>query len=405
MTPVEKQALQDKLSVLETELNGYLAGEYNVDPNKKTDYQNWVTSHKPFHWFTAFYGILKAGGFDVIIGNPPYVVSKGVDKYETKSCGNLYAYVFERSFRLLKKNGWKSMIIPVAAYSTNRMGPLQNLFHRYKRVGWVQTYAIRPAKLFVGAEQRLAIYTLQQGSKSSDMLYTSRYNKWNEKFRPHLFAVLEHADVTQIAFQNSVPKMHSEIEQSLWKKMTRFSTLGKHLARNPTSCPVYFHDAPGYWIRVMDFVPYFSNERDGEIRSSHVKCLYLTTELDAAVVTAALNTSLFYWWFVILSNCRDLVLREISKFPIGVREMTAPIQQHLSQISVDLMEDLKFHAQRKERNQRTTGRVIYDEFYPSYSKSIIDEIDRLLAKHYGFTDEELDFIINYDIKYRMGLGN
>lgn len=35
-------------------------------------------------------------------------------------------------------------------------------------------------------------------------------------------------------------------------------------------------------------------------------------------------------------------------------------------------------------------------------KPIIDEIDRLLAKHYGFTPEELDFIINYDIKYRMG---
>ncbi len=29
-------------------------------------------------------------------------------------------------------------------------------------------------------------------------------------------------------------------------------------------------------------------------------------------------------------------------------------------------------------------------------------IARALAKHYGFTDEELDFIINYDIKYRMG---
>jgi hypothetical protein len=26
----------------------------------------------------------------------------------------------------------------------------------------------------------------------------------------------------------------------------------------------------------------------------------------------------------------------------------------------------------------------------------------LLAQHYGFTQEELDFIINYDIKYRMG---
>ena len=31
-----------------------------------------------------------------------------------------------------------------------------------------------------------------------------------------------------------------------------------------------------------------------------------------------------------------------------------------------------------------------------------DEIDRVLARHYGVTDEELDFIINYDIKYRMG---
>ena len=35
-------------------------------------------------------------------------------------------------------------------------------------------------------------------------------------------------------------------------------------------------------------------------------------------------------------------------------------------------------------------------------QSVIDEIDRVLARHYGFTDEELDFIINYDIKYRMG---
>jgi len=45
------------------------------------------------------------------------------------------------------------------------------------------------------------------------------------------------------------------------------------------------------------------------------------------------------------------------------------------------------------------------------SKAILDEIDRVLAAHYGFTQEELDFIpstkllragINYDIKYRKG---
>jgi hypothetical protein len=44
------------------------------------------------------------------------------------------------------------------------------------------------------------------------------------------------------------------------------------------------------------------------------------------------------------------------------------------------------------------------ETFPFAStKPLIDQIDTLLALHYGFTEEELDFIINYDIKYRMGL--
>jgi hypothetical protein len=43
----------------------------------------------------------------------------------------------------------------------------------------------------------------------------------------------------------------------------------------------------------------------------------------------------------------------------------------------------------------------FDLFYPIYPKFLINEIERGLAKHYDFSDEELDFIINYDIKYRM----
>ena len=46
--------------------------------------------------------------------------------------------------------------------------------------------------------------------------------------------------------------------------------------------------------------------------------------------------------------------------------------------------------------------VHIETFNPALSKEIIDEIVIALAKHYGFTAEELDFIINYDIKYRMG---
>ena len=38
---------------------------------------------------------------------------------------------------------------------------------------------------------------------------------------------------------------------------------------------------------------------------------------------------------------------------------------------------------------------------PKLSKPIIDQIDRVLASYYDFTDEEFDFIINYEIKYRI----
>ena len=46
--------------------------------------------------------------------------------------------------------------------------------------------------------------------------------------------------------------------------------------------------------------------------------------------------------------------------------------------------------------------MVYYEYYPKRSKNYIDQIDQNIARHYSLTDEELDFIINYDIKYRMG---
>jgi len=38
-------------------------------------------------------------------------------------------------------------------------------------------------------------------------------------------------------------------------------------------------------------------------------------------------------------------------------------------------------------------------------EDITHEMNPHMSKSYGFTEEELDFIINYDIKYRMGLGS
>ncbi|PIY02407.1 MAG: hypothetical protein COZ21_14310, partial [Bacteroidetes bacterium CG_4_10_14_3_um_filter_31_20] len=78
------------------------------------------------------------------------------------------------------------------------------------------------------------------------------------------------------------------------------------------------------------------------------------------------------------------------------------ILKRLSLITPRLMTSLNETSIIKTTNYKTKGEIVYQEFYPRHSKSIIDEIDTVLAEHYGFTAEELDFIINYDIKYRMG---
>ena len=68
-------------------------------------------------------------------------------------------------------------------------------------------------------------------------------------------------------------------------------------------------------------------------------------------------------------------------------------------------EGIEDNSAHKVIRTKQGHKIEYHEMNTASSKPIIDEIDRVLARHYGFTDEELDFIINYDIKYRMGLAN
>jgi hypothetical protein len=102
------------------------------------------------------------------------------------------------------------------------------------------------------------------------------------------------------------------------------------------------------------------------------------------------------------TNCRDLNPFDLQQFPIGISQMSLDTKKELIRLSEILMTDYKDKSCLKLKQSASTGEIQYQEFYPRKSKPIIDEIDRILAQHYGFTEEELDFIINYDIKYRMG---
>ena len=405
VTANDKADLRRRLESLSGELDRYLATEYGVDLNKTAVYDAWRASHQPFHWFVEFYGVMSRGGFDVVIGNPPYVEYSrakseyAVTGYKTEPCGNLYAFVVERNNGLCSRDGRTSMIVPHSAICIDRMSELQAILFD-DSMTWVSSYDIRPSKLFEGVDQRLCIYVTRRGN-SGQSLFSSRYHRWHEDNRPMLLQHLEYVDSTSFDFTNSVPKMESLLGTRVLARLKRLAPLGVSLSGRHGHT-LYYHNAPRYWVRAMDFAPYFWNERDGEQTSTQVKALRLATVDEAATVVAALNSSLFYWWFLLLSDCRHLNLREIDSFPLGLERMGKSTKQRLAQLTDELMESFKRHSQQKETRYQATGKVVYDEFDQKPSKPIVDKIDRALAEHYGFTEEELDFIINYDIKYRMG---
>lgn len=340
--------------------------------------------------------------FDVVLGNPPYIEQPALpadcprDTYATNSCGNLHALIAERALALLRPGGWCGLVVPHAAFCTDRMVPLQQLLLPGGAT-WVSTFDIRPSQLFPAVDQRLAIVLHHRGGLPRT--YSTRYHRWYEPARPHLFGRPTYTDVTDLSYPGSVPKLGTPREQALWRKLAAFPPLAKDLGGD---VPFWYHNAPRYWVRALTFVPHFANDRDGPRRSLQLCELHAPTPIDARALAAVLNSNLFAWWWQVLSDNRHLNLREIARFPLSLHGMAPALKHALADLCDRLMADYRRHAARKECRYRTTGRVTYDEFYPRHSKPLLDDIDALLARHYGLSNRELDFLIHFDLRFRMG---
>ncbi|MBW4766503.1 Eco57I restriction-modification methylase domain-containing protein [Prevotella nanceiensis] len=377
-----KSELYQRLNTLNDLLNHKMYGA--VDSAK--GYNAWYQSHQPFHWLAEFYEIINEhGGFDVIIGNPPYVEYnkkvKGVAVsdlyklvgYKTLSCGNLYAYVLERSKNIMRQEGYISMIVPLSGHSTERMTPLVTNFYE---------------------KFRLVIFTATNNGVGK---YSTKYTRWLADERKNLFnALVRYNSIEDYTYQNIIPKIASPLFISIARKIKEekaqyFVGIGNE------QC--LYHNAPVNWIRSHTFVPYFCSDRDGEGITTQLKSVSFDNAKQVKVGSCILNSSLFFIWWITNSDCYHLNKPEIVNFKY---QYNKGIEKEICSVADRLAIDMKKKCIRRVYNYKTTGRVEYDEFYMKLSKPIIDEIDKILARHYGFTEEELDFIINYDIKYRMG---
>lgn len=190
----QKTLVRAWLKKLTDELDKYLAVEYGVDPEKDNKFMDWRAKYQPFHWLIEFYGIVNKGGFNIIIGNLPYVeLSKVRGTYKlmgfaTESCGNLYCPMMERSSSLLQKNGFLGKIVPLSVVCTDRMSVLREFLESTKRKIWCSHFSgdANPSKLFEGVKSRFDIVLMGQSASKTE-LYSSPYMKWFADERKMLF--------------------------------------------------------------------------------------------------------------------------------------------------------------------------------------------------------------------------
>lgn len=397
-----KHELRKRLSILNDKLNrrqfiatsGYLAID-GVDFTATKAYRDWLSSHQPFHWLAEFYQIIEGNkGFDVIVGNPPYVtftdktIGYKVERYATYSTKNLFALCAERFTQIVNSNSSIGYIIPLSGMSIDGFEPLQRIM--YKRgYSWNSYYSgdRNPSELFNGVKIRAGIYISRNG-QSTNKKYVCRYIKYQSAERPILFSKIRYVEYDK---EISAPKIPSELGVSVINKINAFSD--KLNNKFGIGAEVYYHAAPIHWCKCLSDLSKLE-ENDLNIADSYKQLPFNKEYRDFAFVL--LNSTLFFFYWIVYSDCYNLTKKY---FNIHIPNIE---NESFNKLAALFNKELFDKMQIAEYTYKNRGLVRFAQFFPKQSKSVIDEIDTVLAHHYDFTDEELDFIINYDIKYRMG---
>jgi hypothetical protein len=402
ITLKDKQELRRRLAKLDQQLDAYLAGEYGINTEKKSELKDWRDRYQPFHWFVEFFGIMRNGGFDVIIGNPPYVVySENQSPYKLRSSSfrtfsskNLYSFVFERTLHLIRSSSPVGLIVQLSAVSSEKLSLLQNLLSERGKLISV-TFPRRPQSIFEGVEMPVVI--LISTTVNSPQYCTTNVNRFYSEEREDLIFRFQLISHDQRLHGHRIGKLGNLKEISILNKLYRHKQSIDSLTNELGEGVLFYQEACRYWVKAADQLPFFM--RNGElIAPPHGRIVKFTTKNEASFAACLLNSSLFYWYYSCFSDCEHLNDSLLRKFPIS----TAMLEFDWRSLSKSLNTELSNCATRKVIRTKQGHTIEYDEMNASSCKSLIDEIDRVLASYYKFNENELDHLMNYDLKYRSG---
>jgi hypothetical protein len=360
-----------------------------------------------FHWHAVFPAVMERGGFDVVLGNPPFVEYEDVRSlyavrgFATQPCGDLSAYVAERALQLLRPRGRLGLILPISAFGSDAFRPLQCLVLHNLSPLWISCFANRPAQLFVGAQKRVTILFGCKQPSAEPAVYTTAYLRWRPEERRILFDVrLRYArrETPFAVLPAALEKLGTAQEVSVFARLlTGVEPLRRSVV--PASPHiVYYTRKFGYFLAFLDFVPAIVERGNGRSKiPSELKtiCLPSAASRDAAV--AVLSSSTFFWFWNVLSDGRNLNRRDLLAFPFSPERVPVHLRDELAALGREYLTAL-----RATSRTLLKGALRIETFDYWSCKPSLDAIDGVLARYYGFSAEERDGIVNYDIKYRRG---
>jgi len=133
-----------------------------------------LAGDKAFNWEKEFPTVFEKGGFDVVIGNPPYVDIKALPNHIVKELFkkyitsenriNLYSIFIEQGYNITKKNGFLSFINPNSILINSSYTKIRKLL-----VDEMTSIVKLPDSVFVDASVETIIFEFRKGCVSTNI--------------------------------------------------------------------------------------------------------------------------------------------------------------------------------------------------------------------------------------------
>lgn len=357
-----KTELRNRLATLETQLDRYLAHDYGVNVGEdlaaSASFASWKASHKPFHWLIEFYGIIKNGGFNVSVGNPPYVKASEARKdytirgYDTDRCSDMYAWIMERAATLTSENGFYGMIVPLSLTFSGSFQPLRNLLLDQFAGNWFSSFARIPAALFsADVRVRNTIHIGSRGGSTGN--YTTITHRWFEEARPYLVERIEYAEFQPNLWDGLFPKLSNQRFLSAIEASKRANgNLDMHLSTSATGHALHFKQAAYNWVSFGFNEPPCYAETGQQIPQTKVGRIFATDELSRKLIHTLLNGKIAFIWWCMMGDDFDVTRKDFEFLPFPAQidpERKSELGMLSNSLDIAMNENLVFKLNAGKR--------------------------------------------------------